>query len=364
LSSAIELETIRTTQKMSEETARKQLKNMEQVVHENERRVRQKESDLNRLREKLVGLSSASNRLQQKGHQIRSSVNDQIDTSLIKEKGLLSVRDASSFGQAVQTAKMTFAPTPYREEKLPDLDSESALVQSDDSYDQELSDSRRQLEHLSHKIKVFENASLEKEELISKLKRMIADLRDEVDNLRSELDARPSAKQWAHAQQEIKELEEKLHDAMMLRKETNDIQFWKKHMSTRDKIRTDRRNFELGLWLIDSLPKTVLKESLQMVCRELNISEVSDIKPSLDKMKAVIHSIPRMENFIEQVCMFLFKRSKRTGHESLEKSLIAKPILEEVLPLLHRCVKPTRSFSSDILILVLISYFLIFQNHF
>lgn len=335
---AIDLETTRTTQKMSEEISKKQLKNMEQVVHENERRMRQKESDLNRLREKLVSLSSTSNRLQRKGHQFKSSVNDLIDTSLIKEIDLLSVRDASSFGQGVQPAKMETVTTSYREvppEKSPVFDSVHVSVQSDGSYDEEISDSRRQLEHLSHKMKVLENDSSQKEELISKLRSMVADLRNEVDNLRSELDARPGAKQWAHAQQEIKELEEKLHDAMLLRKETNNIQFWKKHMSTRDKIRTDRRNFELGLWLIDSLPKTVLKESLQMVCRELNISEVSDIKPSLDKMKAVIHSIPRMENFIEQVCVFLFKRSKRSDHELPEKSFCSKPILEEVLPLLH-----------------------------
>ena len=47
-------------------------------------------------------------------------------------------------------------------------------------------------------------------------------------NLRLELDARPSAKQWAQKQREIKELEDKLHDAVMMRNETAEIESWKK----------------------------------------------------------------------------------------------------------------------------------------
>lgn len=31
----------------------------------------------------------------------------------------------------------------------------------------------------------------------------------------------------------------------------------------------DKRNHELGLWLLDSLPKATMKEVLQTVCREV-----------------------------------------------------------------------------------------------
>jgi hypothetical protein len=32
----------------------------------------------------------------------------------------------------------------------------------------------------------------------------------------------------------------------------------------------DKRNHELGLWLLDSLPKATMKEVLQTVCREVS----------------------------------------------------------------------------------------------
>lgn len=153
---------------------------------------------------------------------------------------------------------------------------------------------------------------------------------DEIENLRLELDARPSSKQWAQKQREIKELEDKLHDAFMMRNETAEIESWRKHLSTRERIKADRRNFELGLWMIDSLPKAVMKEALQTVCRELNISDISEIKPSLDKLKAVMASVPRMEHFISDVCSFVFKKANRIRGDDPN----VKPVIEEVLQIL------------------------------
>jgi hypothetical protein len=37
----------------------------------------------------------------------------------------------------------------------------------------------------------------------------------------------------------------------------------------------DKRNHELGLWLLDSLPKATMKEVLQSVCREVSKSMLS-----------------------------------------------------------------------------------------
>lgn len=35
-------------------------------------------------------------------------------------------------------------------------------------------------------------------------------------------------------------------------------------------LQVDKRNHELGLWLLDSLPKATMKEVLQTVCREVS----------------------------------------------------------------------------------------------
>lgn len=65
------------------------------------------------------------------------------------------------------------------------------------------------------------------------------------------------------------QLEERLHDLILLRGEAAEISMWRKHLTTTDRIKVDRRNHELGLWLLDSLPKATMKEVLQTVCREV-----------------------------------------------------------------------------------------------
>jgi hypothetical protein len=109
------------------------------------------------------------------------------------------------------------------------------------------------------------------------------------------------------------QLEEKLHDLILLRGESAEIAMWRKHLSTSDRVKVDKRNHELGLWLLDSLPKATMKEVLQTVCRELDINEISEIQPSLAKLKAVVKTVPRMERFISQVCNFIYQRHPSLG---------------------------------------------------
>ena len=188
----------------------------------------------------------------------------------------------------------------------------------------------KRIEYLNHRIQILQGQLSENESKLSEQKARSSDMLSEIENLRLELEARPTIRQFNLAQKEIKSLEEKLHDAIVLRNETNEIQSWKKHLSTRDRIKADRRNFELGLWLIDSLPKTIMKEALQNICRELNVSDISEIKPSLDKLKAVIKNVPRMERFISEVSSFVFTKSSRIDKERD----YAIPVMEEVIPIL------------------------------
>jgi hypothetical protein len=46
---------------------------------------------------------------------------------------------------------------------------------------------------------------------------------------------------------------------------------------------------------------------------QLDISEISEIQPSLVKLKAVVKTVPRMERFISQVCGFVFQRHPSLG---------------------------------------------------
>ncbi len=150
----------------------------------------------------------------------------------------------------------------------------------------------------------------EQETCMQHLRMRGEELKEEIENLRLELSNRPTMRQWNQKLRENQDLEDKLHDLVMMRGETAEIAAWRKHLSTNDRIKVDKRNYELGLWLLDSLPKTVTKEILQAVCRELDISDVSEIHNSIIKLKSVVTTVPRMEKFIAQVCTFLFQRDQ------------------------------------------------------
>ena len=166
-----------------------------------------------------------------------------------------------------------------------------------------------------------------------------------MDNLRIELTSRPSVKQWHQQQLETREAEEKLHDLIVMRRESAELHGQRKHMSSKEKMCVDKKNYEMGLWILDSLPSEVTKEALRSVCRELGLSDVSEVQPALVKLKTVVGAVPRMERFITQVCNFIFRceeeavarhdgrgRDRDRDRQGRQQS----GSMEDVLPLLER----------------------------
>ncbi len=184
---------------------------------------------------------------------------------------------------------------------------------------------------------------------VAHLRAKLGQLREESDNLRLEMEARPSVKQWTQTQRELRDLEDKLGDLTVMRGDSAEIAMWRKHLSTADRIKIDKRNHELGLWLLDSLPKTVMKEVLQAVCRELDVTDISDILQCVVKLKAVVKTVPRMERFISQVCAYVFERdpavqqhhqqtapSSSSGRNERSRQVAAGSTMEDVFPMLKR----------------------------
>jgi hypothetical protein len=89
--------------------------------------------------------------------------------------------------------------------------------------------------------------------------------------------------------------------------------------------------------MIDSLPTSVMKEVLQSICRELDLSDVSEIVGSIEKLKYVVKSVPRMERFITQVSSFVLTKEeerKASGSASAQPQSASK--LEEVVNILKK----------------------------
>ncbi len=203
---------------------------------------------------------------------------------------------------------------------------------------------KNQLEKLQRMVELSRERLDEAAGDIAHWRAKCAALREEVENLQLEVESRPNVKQWTAAQREIKDLEDKLADLTVMRGDSAEIAAWRKHLSTADRIKVDKRNHELGLWLLDSLPKTVMKEVLQSICRELDITDISDIRECIIKLKAVVKTVPRMERFISQVCAFVFERDptlvqhaqQLDGGGDTVRGKTTGSTMEDVFPMLKR----------------------------
>ena len=371
--------------KDSSNDAKKVIKGMEEKVKESERRVRQRDAELERLKSKLVSIAKKERDTAER-HRVALDMlrngDMSFSNSALNRSGSSSVGGSFSSRKKGPTAGDVIAALENQRDNLEQRNAEldgqvadlsGALRDSEnnsrntsvDSIEQaakgdttnkensldvsleERSESaramyekiqaqKRSIAQLEHRCEVFKASEVDHAVLVGQLRDRNEELRERVENLRLELETRPSPKQWADKEKEVREVEEKLHDLVMMRGEAAELEAWRKHMSVSDRIKIDKRNHELGLWVLDSLPKAVTKEVLQSVCRELDVSDVSEVAPSLQKLKAVVKAVPRMEKFITQVCTYLFERD-RSILELQGRGLNGKdkPSMEDVLPVLQ-----------------------------
>ena len=161
---------------------------------------------------------------------------------------------------------------------------------------------KARIELLESRLARWKDRHIEVEALATQLRAKLHLSKEQNDNLQLELSARPTVKALRDKERDCRALEARLHDIVVMRKESAELEGLRKHMSVKDRMAADRRNYEMGLYLLDSLPQEVAKESLKMVCRELDLSDISDVQPALQKLKAVVEAVPRMERFITEVC--------------------------------------------------------------
>ncbi len=148
------------------------------------------------------------------------------------------------------------------------------------------------------------------ERTIHLLQQQNSELIETVDNLSLELQARPTMKKWREVLQQLQESEEKISDLLTYRKEELSLESWRRKLPTAERIKIDKKNHDLGIWLMESLPKTTLVETVQLICRELDLSNVADLHPSLKKLKAVVRVVPQMEKVLSKILIFLGDRNK------------------------------------------------------
>ncbi|KDO23677.1 hypothetical protein SPRG_11125 [Saprolegnia parasitica CBS 223.65] len=132
-------------------------------------------------------------------------------------------------------------------------------------------------------------------------KASLKELQDENANLHLEVESRPTIPAFKAAQRRIHQLERQLADHKLAMDEAKDLDELRKHTGTAALIQRDRLNAKLALNRLNALPRETAVEIVKEVCRELDLSDVTLIVPSLRKLCVVVQAVPRMERFIRDV---------------------------------------------------------------
>ncbi|ETV66416.1 hypothetical protein, variant [Aphanomyces astaci] len=133
-------------------------------------------------------------------------------------------------------------------------------------------------------------------------KQVVADLRDENANLHLEVQSRPSIRDYKATQRRVMLLERQLHDQQVAVTHANTLDDLRQYMGTAELIYRDKQNAKLHLNRLSTLPKEACLEVMQDICRQLDLTDVTMIGPSVAKLISVVHAVPRMEKFIRDVC--------------------------------------------------------------
>ncbi|ETV93992.1 hypothetical protein, variant 6 [Aphanomyces invadans] len=133
-------------------------------------------------------------------------------------------------------------------------------------------------------------------------KDIIADLRDENANLILEVQSRPTIRDYKAIQRRVVLLERQLSDQKAAVQDAHTLEDLRKYMGTAELIHRDKVNAKLHLNRLTTLPKEACLDVIQDICRQLDLTDVTLIGPSVAKLISVVQAVPRMEKFIHGVC--------------------------------------------------------------
>lgn len=220
----------------------------------------------------------------------------------------------------------------------------SSYGSSDEMLLERLESARREQEQAALKLRSRENKMIQKVNLIEQelqaAREAIAELKEENANLTLEAESRPSIRDYRLSQRRIHQLERQVSEGKLALEEAKDINELRKYMGTKELIERDRLNHRLHLNRLNTLPRETTLEVVKEVCRVLNLTDITLITPSLEKLCAVVTAVPRMEKFIRDVCGFVFLHlNAENGEETAATSNFE---LEQVIPTLQKWMAERR----------------------
>lgn len=223
-----------------------------------------------------------------------------------------------------------------------------ASVSSDDMMLERLEAARREQEQAAATLRRREAAMIKKVSMIEQelvlAHETIGELKEENANLTLEAESRPSIRDYRLCQRRIHQLERQVSESKLALEEAKDLNELRKYMGTKELVERDRMNHRLHLNRLNTLPRETTLEVVKEVCRVLNLTDITLISPSLEKLCHVVAAVPRMEKFIRDVCGFVFLNVH--AHVDAQDVDKAGFELEQVLPTLQQWTAERRKLHS------------------
>ncbi|KAI9998448.1 hypothetical protein PInf_002835 [Phytophthora infestans] len=217
-------------------------------------------------------------------------------------------------------------------------------VASDEMMLEQLEAARREQEVAAAKLRHREAVMIKKVAMIEQelltAQETIAELKEENANLTLEAESRPSIRDYRLGQRRIHQLERQVAENKLALEEASDLNELRKYMGTKELVDRDRLNHRLHLNRLNTLPRETTLEVVKHVCRVLDLTDITLIAPSLDKLCSVVAAVPRMEKFIRDVCGFVFLNLDE--NTETKEAASARFELEQVLPTLQQWMAERR----------------------
>eukprot|EP01084_Bolivina_argentea_P045480 83731_1 len=146
----------------------------------------------------------------------------------------------------------------------------------------------------------------------------------------NELEKRPSYNEWTKLRQELNSMNKQLLET----KKTANL---RKYMDTRELMRRDKQIHNLKLTEIDGLPKQIMKEILQDLCRILSIGDVTILVTNVNKIKKCVECVPILEQYVSKIVRVLITSDHAQELVKISK-ICPKNIFDQVVPILKQWV--------------------------
>ncbi|CAK4656342.1 unnamed protein product [Aphanomyces euteiches] len=181
-------------------------------------------------------------------------------------------------------------------------------IKDHDSLLHRLEQARFEQEQVTKQLRLQERSIHEKmkniEAELQQSKQVIQELREENSNLHLEVEARPTIRDYKATQRRALLLERQLSSQTLAMKEANNIEELRKYIGTAELIRRDKTNAKLQLNRLNTLPKDTCVEIIQDICRQLELTDITLIGPSVAKMISV-QALKAIEELVEFESQFL-----------------------------------------------------------